>query len=121
MQKLQCDLCNSVDIIKNDEGFYQCQHCGCKYTLAQAQSMLSGTVEIVKGNAERERLLANAKTEMKLGEYDRAVQIISQTALEYPGEYRVWLTMLEIGLLVIEKRRSYILAIFLFAGIGSFR
>ena len=42
MQRLQCDLCGSVDIIKTDEDVYQCQHCGCKYTLEVAKRMLFG-------------------------------------------------------------------------------
>lgn len=42
MQRLQCDLCGSVDIIKTDEDVYQCQYCGCKYTLEVAKRMLFG-------------------------------------------------------------------------------
>lgn len=44
MQKLQCELCGSVDIVRTDDGFFRCEHCGCKYTLEQAKAML-GTVE----------------------------------------------------------------------------
>ena len=60
MQKLQCELCGSVDIVRTDDGFFRCEHCGCKYTLEQAKAML-GTVETTIGTAERERLLANAQ------------------------------------------------------------
>ena len=57
MQKLQCELCGSVDIIRTDDGFIRCEHCGCKYTLEQAKALL-GTVETTIGTAERERLLS---------------------------------------------------------------
>ena len=73
MKKLQCELCNSVDIVKIGENMYQCQHCGCKYTAEQARAMLSGTVEIVKGSAELERQLANAQTQAKLHDYQAAM------------------------------------------------
>ena len=51
MQKLQCELCGSVDIVRTDDGFFQCQHCGCKYTLEQAKALLS-TVETTIGRSE---------------------------------------------------------------------
>lgn len=44
MQKLQCELCGSVDIIKTDENVFQCQFCGCKYTLEQARTLIMGDV-----------------------------------------------------------------------------
>ena len=42
MQKLQCELCGSIDIIKTEENVFQCQHCGCKYTLEQAKTLIFG-------------------------------------------------------------------------------
>ena len=60
MQKLQCELCGSVDIVRTDDGFFRCEHCGCKYTLEQAKAML-GTVETTIGKAELERLLKTRK------------------------------------------------------------
>ena len=39
MQKLQCELCGSVDIIRTDDGFFRCEHCGCKYTLEPAKAV----------------------------------------------------------------------------------
>lgn len=44
MKKLQCELCDSIDIIKTAENLFQCQCCGCKYTLEQAKSLIRGTV-----------------------------------------------------------------------------
>ena len=45
MQKLQCELCGSVDIVRTDDGFFQCQHCGCKYTLEQAKALLTAHMD----------------------------------------------------------------------------
>ncbi len=42
MQKLQCELCGSIDIIKTEDNVFQCQHCGCKYTLEQAKTLIFG-------------------------------------------------------------------------------
>ena len=42
MNKLQCELCGSVDFVRTDDGMFQCQFCGCKYTLEQAKTILSG-------------------------------------------------------------------------------
>lgn len=49
MQKMQCEMCGSTDIIKQD-GAYVCQYCGCKYTPEEAKKLL-GTVRI--DNTER--------------------------------------------------------------------
>ncbi|MBO5560693.1 MAG: TFIIB-type zinc finger domain-containing protein [Firmicutes bacterium] len=46
MKALKCDLCGSVDIIKKD-GFFQCEHCGCKYDIEEVKKMLiEGTVDV---------------------------------------------------------------------------
>ena len=51
MTKIQCELCGSTDIMK-EEGFFVCQHCGCKYSLEEARKMMiEGKVEI---NNEKE-------------------------------------------------------------------
>ena len=58
MQAIKCELCGSNQLIKKD-GYYQCEHCGTKYTIEQAKKLIVlGTVEVVKGNAEKERILS---------------------------------------------------------------
>lgn len=42
MTRLQCELCGSIDIIKTADNVFQCQHCGCKYTLEQAKTLIFG-------------------------------------------------------------------------------
>lgn len=90
MQKLQCELCGSVDITRTDDGFFRCEHCGCKYTLEQAKAML-GTVETTIGTAELERLLKNAKTQYDLGEFSEAEKNYTQVTKQFPDDYRGWL------------------------------
>ncbi len=99
MQKLQCELCGSVDIVRTDDGFFQCQHCGCKYTLAQAKALL-GTVETTIGTAELERLLKNAKTFLDIGKFEDAEKVYTDITKQFPDDYRGWL-----GLLWVAYRR----------------
>ena len=95
MQKLQCELCGSVDIVRTDDGFFRCEHCGCKYTLEQAKAML-GTVETTIGTAERERLLANAQTQYDLGQFAAAEKTYSEVTKQFPDDYRGWLGLLRV-------------------------
>lgn len=93
MQKLQCELCGSVDIVRTDDGFFRCEHCGCKYTLEQAKALL-GTVETTIGSAERERLLKNAQTQYEIGEFSEAEKTYTQVTKQFPDDYRGWLGLL---------------------------
>ena len=46
MGKIECEICGSGDIIK-DNGLFVCQYCGCKYTLEEARKlMIDGTVQV---------------------------------------------------------------------------
>ena len=93
MQKLQCELCGSVDIIRTNDGCFQCQHCGCKYTLEQAKALL-GTVETTIGTAERERLLKNAQTQYEIGESNKAKETFAKVTEQFPDDYRGWLGLM---------------------------
>ena len=96
MQKLQCELCGSVDIIRTNDGCFQCQHCGCKYTLEQAKALL-GTVETTIGTAELERLLKNAKTFLDIGKFEDAEKVYTDITKQFPDDYRGWLGFLWIA------------------------
>jgi len=92
MKKLQCELCGSIEIIKTDNDLFQCQMCGCKYTLEQAKSLISGVVETTIGNSEFNRLVSNAETQIKLGNHDEAFSTIDVIMKEYPNRYQgYWL------------------------------
>lgn len=46
MKQLICEMCGSVDLIKQD-GVFVCQTCGCKYSVEEARKMMiEGTVSI---------------------------------------------------------------------------
>ena len=73
MQKLQCELCGSLDIIKQD-GLFICQSCGCKYTLEEAKSLLSGTVTINR-SSELDNLVEMIRNAFSDGEYERVIAL----------------------------------------------
>lgn len=46
MKKLTCEMCGSTDLIKKD-GVFECQSCGCKYSVEEAKKlMVEGVVEV---------------------------------------------------------------------------
>ena len=46
MKQLTCDMCGSIDLIKQD-GVFVCQHCGTKYSVEEAKKMMiEGTVDV---------------------------------------------------------------------------
>ena len=96
MQAIKCELCGSNEFTKVD-GLFQCNHCNTKYTLEEAKKlMVSGTVEVVKGNAEKERLLKNAETFLNLSHLDQAITAYSNITEQYPEAPEGWK-----GLLII--------------------
>lgn len=84
MQKMQCEMCGSTDIIKQD-GVYVCQYCGCKYTPEEAKKLL-GTVRI--DNTERlanlYQLARRAKDENNT---TLAAKYYNQIVVENPNDW----------------------------------
>lgn len=66
MKQLTCEMCGSVDVIKQD-GQYICQFCQTKYSVEEAKKMMiEGTVDVqgtvkVDNSAFVEKYLANAR------------------------------------------------------------
>ncbi|MBQ8428735.1 MAG: hypothetical protein IJX30_01400 [Clostridia bacterium] len=68
MKTLKCEMCGSVDLVKQD-GLFVCQYCGTKYSLEEAKKMMvevEGTVEVqgtvqVDNSSYVEKYLANAR------------------------------------------------------------
>ena len=90
MQAIKCELCGSNEFTKVD-GLFQCNHCNTKYTLEEAKKLIvSGTVEVVKGNAEKERLINKANFLKSLNEIEKANSIFLEIIDEYPDDYRGW-------------------------------
>lgn len=90
MKPLTCELCTGNSFLKKD-GFFVCQFCGKKYTPEEAKKLIvSGTVDFVKGNAEKERLLENAQTFIQLDQPYKAFELYTTVTNEYPDDYRGW-------------------------------
>lgn len=86
MQAIKFELCGSNQFTKVD-GMFQCQHCGTKYTLEEAKKLIiSGTVEITKGDAEKERLLNNAIHFVSAKDFYSARDVFNTLLFEYPDD-----------------------------------
>ena len=110
MQAIKCELCGSNQLIKKD-GYYQCEHCGTKYTIEQAKKLIVlGTVEVVKGNAEKERILENAETFLKIGQIDKAIAEYYKITETYPNEIKGWegllLIIVKYGQCISHQKRK---------------
>ena len=83
MTKIQCELCGSTDIMK-EEGFFVCQHCGCKYSLEEARKMMiegkvdvSGSTVKVDTSMELKNRLKSIKEYLKDKDYDSVKRSIN--------------------------------------------
>lgn len=70
MKKLTCEICGGTDMLKEDD-FIVCQDCGCKYTVEDAQDLLS---EEVSEDTPRnmEKCLELARRAVKKGDWSDA-------------------------------------------------
>lgn len=111
MKPIICELCGNNQLIKQD-GMFVCEYCGTKYTLEEAKKLIvSGAVELVHGDLEKERLLKNAETFISLNEVEKAQSIYKQIANEYPSDYRGWFGLACIAQKEIDKNFSQIASI----------
>lgn len=66
MSKLVCEMCNSNEVVKQDE-YFVCQSCGTKYSVEEARRMMiEGVVDVqgtvkVDNSSFVEKYLANAR------------------------------------------------------------
>lgn len=103
MNIINCEMCGSNRLIKTD-GVYQCEFCGTKYTPEEAKKLIvSGTVEVIKGNAEKERLLHNANDFINIGDFDNAYNVYQQITDQYPGDYIGWAKLAEFPFIKAQK------------------
>ena len=95
MKQLTCEMCGSIDLIKQD-GVFVCQSCGCKYSVEDAKKlMIEGAVEVtgtvkVDGIQDLETLIENANTFVNLGEFKKAEDLFNKISNTYPKDYRGW-------------------------------
>lgn len=97
MKKLTCEMCGSIDLVKQD-GMFVCQTCGTKYSVEEAKKMMiEGTVD-VSGSTVRVDNTASIENYYKMAEsaYDSSNQ---KEAEDYcnkiieidPNNYKAWL------------------------------
>ncbi|MBE6900311.1 MAG: hypothetical protein E7479_06580 [Ruminococcaceae bacterium] len=71
MKALQCEMCGSQDMVKQD-GFFVCQHCGTKYSVEEAKKMMvEGTVKIDNSDFV-EKYLQNARRAKQKEDWEEA-------------------------------------------------
>ena len=89
MQALKCELCGSNDIVKH-EGFFVCQHCGTKYSPAEAKKiMVEGTIKINNTDSAKNYLML-AENAIKSDNY-RDAELYSNKVLEIePKAGQAW-------------------------------
>lgn len=89
MSVIKCEMCGSNRLIKID-GVYQCEFCGTKYTPEEAKKLIvSGTVEVVKGNAEKDRLIKNAEYFIDNNQLKNALDTIEKLKFDFPAELEI--------------------------------
>lgn len=84
MKVIKCELCGNNQLIKKD-GFYQCDYCGTKYSIEEARKLI-GTVEIYKGQAEKNRLLENVRYFISNNQLDNAKSTLDTLLYDYPQD-----------------------------------
>lgn len=84
MQAIKCELCGSSDIMKQD-GFFQCQNCGTKYSLEEAQKLI-GFVKIDKSE-DIENLLILARRNFDSLKYDESDKYYELALREAPNNW----------------------------------
>lgn len=89
--QVRCTSCGGdIQLDDSKDGGF-CVHCGTKVVFKEAveKMELSGSVS-VKGIADLEKLLQNAETFRKLGDFTKETEILSKITNDYPEDYRAW-------------------------------
>lgn len=98
MKKLECDICGGK-LIMHAAGMAACDSCGMEYSKESLREKvqeikgtvkIEGAVETTKGEAEKERLLKNAETQISLDNYEETRHIFESITKDYPDDYRGW-------------------------------
>ncbi len=112
MQPLVCDMCRGTLVMDPSGEFAVCEYCGMKYTKQHVQQKIQavrGTVEVFQGEAEKERILANGETFLKLKEWDKALEAFKSVTEQYPDEYRGWWGLVRIAFLFYGGSRDIVI------------
>ncbi|MBQ0067447.1 MAG: TFIIB-type zinc finger domain-containing protein, partial [Phascolarctobacterium sp.] len=95
MKKISCEMCGGNDFVK-EEGFFVCQNCGVKYSVAEAQKiLLEGKVDVtgsqikIDDTEELENLYILAKRAKDSYDCQNAVNYYNQILLKRPNDWEV--------------------------------
>ena len=70
MDKIQCELCSGNNIMKIADNVFECQTCGCRYTLQQAKLLVTRKpIEIVTHKTESDKNLSAQEIERKVFQF----------------------------------------------------
>lgn len=88
MERLQCELCGSVDLIPIAKNVYQCQHCACKYIVdPNTPSKLAAQPAILPS---QDHWLIRGFQYLDHGAYSQAIDCFEKHLNDYPEDYRGW-------------------------------
>lgn len=86
MQAIKCELCGSNQLIK-ENGYYQCEHCGTKYTLEEAKKLIvSGTIEVVDGENKKAKLKKDINTYIQINNFVKAIKLMTEYTDIFPED-----------------------------------
>lgn len=92
MKRLTCEMCGSTDLIKKD-GVFECQSCGCKYSVEEAKKMMvEGTVEVhgtvkIDSSEELKNLYELARRAKKDRNWDNAAKYYEMITIKDPSNW----------------------------------
>lgn len=94
MKKLVCEVCGSMDILKQGD-FFVCQSCGCKYQSDSVSTLLKEIGEAAipvydKANNEFENMLSKIRGDMKLDDRANALKDSKTIIKSYPDRWQSW-------------------------------
>jgi hypothetical protein len=92
MKKLACEMCGSIDLIKQD-GLFVCQNCGTKYSVEEAKKMMiEGTVEVtgtvkVDNLEKKSNLYVLARRAREDSDYENMEKFYGMIQVEDPNSW----------------------------------
>ncbi len=101
VKKLVCDVCGGqIEMQAGGKG--ACTSCGTPYSAdimkekiqeIKGTVKIDGAVEIVNGNAEKDRLIKTAQECFRKGAVDEAGKMFGKISKDYPNEWKAWMGM----------------------------
>ncbi len=102
MKALVCELCGSVDLVKEGE-YFVCQHCGCKYDLEAAKKMMVEGVVKIDTSDELEKLYKAARNARETGDTESALRHYEKISSQDPDS---WEALFYLVVLKAEKIKN---------------